>query len=79
MLDAPRQNWDLYRAMTAAHDREYARRLSMAEKFAIYEDLFRIVNSQPRTPEELELLEASRWKQKLALRELQNRAFGNVK
>ena len=79
MLDAPRQNWELYRAMTAPYDRAYTRSLTVAEKFAIYEELFQFVHSQPRTPEELERLEASRWQQKLALRELQNRAFGNVK
>ncbi len=78
MLDAPRQNWTVYKALTAEHDRRLARSLSMAERFARYEELFRLVCGQPRTSDERDRLEKSRWQQKLALREKQNRAFGSL-
>jgi len=78
MLDAPRQNWNVYRDLTAQHDRQLARNLSVAERFARYEDLYRLVCGQPRPADEQDRLEKRRWQQKLALRQKQNRAFGSL-
>jgi len=78
MLDAPRQNWTVYKALTAEHDRRLLKNLSMAERFARYQDLFQLVCGQRRSEAEQARLEKSRWQQKLALREKQNRAFGSL-
>jgi len=79
MLDAPRQNWNVYKTLTADHDRRLARRLSVAERYARYSDLFRLVCGQPRPADEQDRLEKRRWQQKLALRQKQNRAFGSLR
>jgi len=78
MLDAPRQNWSVYKKLTAQHDRQLARSLSIAERYARYEDLFQLVCGQPRPVVEQDRLEKRRWQQKLELRQQQNRAFGSL-
>lgn len=78
MLDAPRQNWTLYKTLTAEHDRRLARSLSMADRFARYESLYRLVCGEPRAAVEQARLEKTRWQQKLKLRHKQNRAFGSL-
>ena len=78
MLDAPRQNWEAFRNLTAAHDRQFARDLSVAERFACYEDLFDLIWSAPRTAEERERMDKSLWQQKLVLRKKQIRAFHSL-
>ena len=75
MLNAPQQNWEVYRALVSAHDREFARNLSMADRFSRYEDLYRLVCARQRPAEEQERLEKRRWQQKLALRQKQNYVF----
>lgn len=76
MLDALRQDWAAYAALTAAHDREFARSLTVGDRFARYEDLFDLVNQHQRSPDEQSRLDLSRWQQKLSLRLRQLRAFG---
>ena len=78
MLDAPRQNWTVYENLTAQYDRQLARSLSMAERYARYEDLYQLVCGQPRPTAEQERLEKRRWQQKLVLRHKQNQAFGSL-
>jgi hypothetical protein len=68
MADAPRQNWALYEARTAATDAVWLRSLSISDRFALYASLFNLIWSAPRDPEALKRLECWRWQQKLALR-----------
>ena len=78
MLDAPRQDWDAYRALTAVHDRQALRNLTIADRFALYADLFQLVCGHPRVAAHQQRLDKRRWQQKLELRQRQNRAFGSV-
>lgn len=79
MLDAPRQDWKLYEAFVAKHDRQLACSLSMVERFARYEDLYQLVCGRNRSNDQQARLDASRWKQKLAIRRKQNRIFDSSK
>ena len=68
MVDVPRQDWSLYEAFTGREEAAWIRGLSPQDRFAIYEDLFNVIWTAPRSPGESERLEQWRWDQKLALR-----------
>lgn len=67
-MDAPKQDWNAYAAMTAASDAAWIRGLTVSDKFALYQEMFRLMWSAPRDPAERERLERWRWEQKLETR-----------
>lgn len=75
MLDAPRQNWAVYSALSKPIDQRHARALSLQERFARYENLYRLVCQRPLEAGDRQRLEAWRWQKKLALRLQMNVAF----
>jgi hypothetical protein len=68
MVDAPRQNWAAYEAAVRPHELERLRRMTPAEKFALYSSLHRFLTRGRIGTSEWEKLEAWRWKKKVRLR-----------
>jgi hypothetical protein len=68
MVDVPQQDWSYYEAVTNREERAWLRGLSPQDRFAIYEDMFNVIWTAPRTPIEIERLERLRWEQKLSVR-----------
>lgn len=68
MSFAPQQNWTAYQALTKESDRQYARGLSVEQRFALYEDLFAIVCCRRDPTAGGDHAEQRRWAEKLALR-----------
>jgi hypothetical protein len=75
MLDPPRHDWSTHEAMTRRYDAERLRRMSPQERFAVYEDLYRLVTSGRSADPAWQRLQAWRWTQKVAIRRLQVTAF----
>lgn len=75
MLDAPRQDWDLYDALTRTSDDAWIRNLTPQSRFAIYEDLFNLVWHAHAGRSGQSRLEGARWEAKLALRQRMAEAF----
>jgi hypothetical protein len=67
MLDAPRQDWELYRKLTMPYDIAWQRSLTPEQKFAIYQGLYRIAMSRTG-PGDWAALDARQWQEKLARR-----------
>ena len=68
MVQAPQQDWVFYEALTRANEVQRLRSLRPQERFAIYEDLYRLI-SDGRRLGDWARLDAWRWKQKTALRQ----------
>ena len=68
MLDAPRQDWKAYAALTAESDAAWLRAMTVDEKFAIYADMFRIASEARRGPGNWERLDQTMWEEKVATR-----------
>ena len=68
MSFAPRQDWDLYRAHSAAIDAAHNRSRTVQQRFALYEDLFRLIFRHRDGSAEWELIERLQWDQKLKRR-----------
>ena len=65
MLDGPKQNWQLYEERCRSEHLRWLRNLTPAAALALYEDFHRIASGQCT---DLERLQETRWKEKLALR-----------
>ena len=76
MSFAPQQDWSTYRALAKDADIADARKLSIAQRFVLYEDLFRLVTSGQPSPINCERQQRLRWENKLALRVKLCSAFG---
>lgn len=75
MLDAPRQDWAFYDAAVRPHELERLGRMTPAEKFALYEDMFELVTAGRIGTEEWARLEEMRWQEKLRIRNKMVEAF----
>lgn len=75
MLEAPRQDWQLYEKRCREACAERLRSLSPADALRIQEDLYRFACALPMSPRERERYEARRWSDKLALRKRLRAAF----
>jgi hypothetical protein len=78
MLDAPRQDWALYEAMTAPAEAAWLRGLTPQARFAIYEDMFALLQRSRVAAAGQARLEAARWEAKLALRKRLVEAFAKL-
>jgi hypothetical protein len=68
MADVPRQDWAYYEAKTAAEEAAWIRGLTPNDRFALYQDMFRIVWGPDRDPAVRQRLEDWAWQEKLAMR-----------
>jgi hypothetical protein len=75
MVDAPRQDWDKYKALTRQDEVRWLQQLGIDERFAIYDDAFNIIWGFRRDADEWTRLEQSHWEQKSALRMRLVRAY----
>jgi hypothetical protein len=75
VLEAPKQDWDLYEKRCRDACIERLRSISPSAALDIYEDLHRLARALPGTPKERERLEAMLWREKLALRGRLRAAF----
>ena len=74
MLDAPRQDWSLYRQLTETYDIAWERNLTVAEKFALYQDMHRIVMARTG-PGDWAKLDEWLWQEKVARRLKEVKAY----
>jgi hypothetical protein len=75
MLDAPRQNWQIYEAKTRSADALWLRDLTPNERFALYCDMFDLIHESRDPTANWERLDQWRWRQKLAARRQVVEAF----
>jgi hypothetical protein len=68
MVDAPKQNWSLYRQLTRQSDAEWIRSLTPSERFDLYADLFATICEARRGEGDWKRLEEWHWKEKVAAR-----------
>ena len=68
MSFAPRQDWSAYRALVSTHEQRHVRGLTIAQKFLLYEDLYRLVVDPRYDSTRVKRLDQQRWEQKLRLR-----------
>jgi hypothetical protein len=78
MLDAPRQDWAAYEKLAGPSDAAWLRGLTVAERFALYADLFNMVWDARRGPGDWQRLEQWHWQQKLATRLRMVEAFNQL-
>jgi hypothetical protein len=78
MLDAPRQNWALYEAMSRRSDIAWMRGLTPEASFAIYADLFSLIWQARDDAAGRERLDQVRWKAKLAVQRRMSEAFAKL-
>jgi hypothetical protein len=75
MIDAPRQDWAAYEAAVRPHELERLRRMTPADKFALYEDMFELFTAGRIGTKEWKRLEELRWQEKLRIRNRMVEAF----
>ena len=75
---APRQNWAALRTFTKDADAAWLRGLSIAERFDLYADMFRIVWKAERSREIEQRLLNWNWDRKIAARRRQIHAFSKL-
>jgi hypothetical protein len=75
---APRQNWTALRKLAKDADAAWVRGLSIAERFDLYADMFRIVWEAQRSQEVGKRLENWNWDRKVAARRHQIHAFSKL-
>jgi hypothetical protein len=75
MLDAPKQDWPAYERAAAPNVIKWLRRLTPDERLALYDDMFGLVASVPRTSIERKRLEDVRWREKVARRLVEVNAY----
>jgi hypothetical protein len=75
MSDAPRQDWAAYEAAVRPHELERLRRMTPAEKFALYADMFELVTANRIGTDEWTRLDELRWQEKLRIRNKMVKAF----
>jgi hypothetical protein len=75
MLDAPRQDWSAYQAKADAFDRQWLHGLTVEDRFAMYSDLFNLVQNSRVQSANREELDRWHWQQKLAARHRMFEAF----
>lgn len=68
MVDLPQQDWSLYENYTRPANVAWIRGLTPQDRFALYEDLFRIIWSSRRDLESHHRVERWDWQQKVATR-----------
>jgi hypothetical protein len=78
MLDAPQQDWSLYRELTRNESVGWIRDLTPQRRFEIYDDFYKQISKVRRDPSEWVRLENWRWEKKLAQRFHMIEAFKNL-
>jgi hypothetical protein len=69
VVDVPQQDWLAYEALTGPEDAKLLRQLTAQERFAIYNDLFKLVMTGRRGAGDWGRLDAWRWNEKVAHRQ----------
>jgi hypothetical protein len=75
MLDAPRQNWELYESLSRSADAAWIRGLTLSQRLEIYSELFNLVWQARDPAADNDRLEQQRWQEKLMLRKRLSEAF----
>jgi hypothetical protein len=78
MLDAPRQDWQLYEAMSRAGDAAWLRGLAAGDRFALYADLFNLIASKRSGVLVSDRLDQMRWREKMETRQRVVDAFARL-
>jgi hypothetical protein len=68
MIDAPQQDWPAYERRSRQADAAWYRSLTPSQRFALYEDLYRIVMAGRQGPGDWSRLETWQWREKVARR-----------
>ena len=68
VIDAPQQDWSAYESRARQSDAAWIRNLTPPERFALYDDLFRMVLAARSGAGDWPRLEAWRWREKLSHR-----------
>ncbi len=74
MLDAPKQNWQLYEKLRRRYQ-QGARNLSPSQSFSIFQDLWSLTYGRMMSSEIKEHIAQIRWEEKLAIRRKIVKAF----
>jgi hypothetical protein len=75
MIDAPQQDWSLYKAMSRQSDAAWIRSLSPADRFELYADLFDLIWEARRTLPFGDRVDDRHWRQKVEVRQRLTNAF----
>ena len=78
MLDAPKQNWQLYEAKCRDAHTQWLRSLTPETAWEMYQSLFAFAASQIDGSAGWERLQQHRWEEKLAIRQRMVAAFANL-
>ena len=78
MAFAPQQDWSVYESLTHAEYGEWLRGLSPQDRFALYSDMFNLIQSSREAGGDWDRLEKWHWEQKLAARMRQVEAFSKL-
>ena len=78
MAFAPSQDWSTFLALTREGDAASARASTVAERMAIYEDLFEVIQSARQRPGNWDELDRWRWNEKFATRQKLMAAFAKL-